>query len=450
MTGRPRPDRSTLVLVVGLVIGLPILLWLGRGLTFFSDEWAFIENRSLGDPATWLPPHNEHWSTLPVIAYRLLVETVGLRTYVPYLAVVVALHGVVVTLVFVAIRRYSGPLAAAAVAILLLCWGSGFENLYWGFQTGFVGATALGVAALLALDRRDERGRWGVAFLLTLGLATAGIELAFCVAVAIETLLSRRLRSMFVPLAIPAGIYAVWFLTLGRFGIRPTTALSGSAIVDVPSSIITGFSNAGGAITGVGPTFGIVPVVAIALWAVAQLWRDRRLPPRFLGCMGAIVVLYGLIGLTRSHDFAGIVDYTRYTYISGILLLIGVGSLAGPIRVPVVQSRRLLMMVPLGGLLAAALVFNARLLLDGRDLFLTRAARTRALVTVAMERPLPATTDPNRTLILVPSPASLDRLLARYGSPLSDALVPDAVQPIPPEVLAAARKGLAEGIDPPH
>jgi hypothetical protein len=255
---------------------------------------------------------------------------------------------------------------------------------------------------------------------------------------------------MFVPLAIPAGIYAAWFLTLGRSGIRPTTALSSSALVDVPSSIITGFSNAAGAITGVGPTFGIVPAVAIAAWALVRLWRDRTLPPRFLGCMAVIATLYGLIGLTRSHDFAGIVDYTRYTYISAILLLIGVGALVGPIRIPDVPRRRLLTIVPLGGLLAAALVFNARLLLDGRDLFLGRAARTRALVTVAMERPLPATTDPNRTLILVPSPASLDNLLARYGSPLSDTLVPDAVQPIPPEVLAAARKGLAEGIDPPH
>jgi hypothetical protein len=448
--GRRQLDRSTVVLVVGLVIGLPILLWLGRGMTFFSDEWAFIENRSLGDLGTWLPPHNEHWSTLPVIAYRLLVETVGLRTYVPYLALVVALHGVVVTLVFVAIRRSSGPLTAVAAAILLLCYGSGFENLYWGFQTGFVGATAFGVAALLALDRKDDRGRWGVAILLTLGLATAGIELAFCVAVAVETLTSRRLRQMIVPLAVPATIYAVWFLTLGRSGIRSTTALSSTALIDVPSSIITGFSNAAGAITGVGPTFGIVPALGIVVWALARVWRDRSLPPRFLGCIAGIVTLYGLIGLTRSHDFGGIVDYTRYTYISGILLLIGVGSLAGPIRIPKIQSRRLLTIVPLGGLLAAALVFNARLLLDGRDLFLTRAARTRALITVAMERPLPATTDPNRSLILVPSPASLDTLLARYGSPLSDALAPDAIEPVPPELLAAARKGLAEGIDPPR
>jgi hypothetical protein len=448
--GRRRFDPSTVALVIALVIGLPLLLWLGRGMTFFSDEWAFIQSRSLGDPGTWLPPHNEHWWTLPVLAYRLLVETVGLRTYVPYLAVVIALHGLVVTLTFIAIRRSSGPLAAVAVAILLLLYGSGFENLYWGFQTGFVGATAAGIAALLALDRRDNRGRWGVALLLTAGLATAGVALAFCVAVTVESIVARRLRTMLLPLAIPAAIYVAWFVTFGRFGIRTGTGLSETAIFDVTNAVLIGFSNAAGAITGVGPTFGIIPGVGIGIWAVVCLWRDRRLPARFVGCVAGIVTLYGLIGLTRSHDFAGIVDYTRYTYVSGILFLIAVGSLAGPIRLREAPNRRLLTMVPLGGLLAVALVFNARLLLDGRDLFLLRAARTRALITVAMERPLPATTDPNRSLVLVPSPAVLETLLARYGSPLSDVLVPWAVEPIPPDILATARKGLAEGIEIPH
>jgi hypothetical protein len=261
---------------------------------------------------------------------------------------------------------------------------------------------------------------------------------------------ARRLRTMLVPLAIPAAIYAAWFVTFGRFGVRSGTAIGPNALVDVPSAVITGFSNAAGAISGLGPTLGIVPAIGIGLWAIVRLWRDHRLPSRFVGCIAGIVTLYGLIGLTRSHDFAGIIDYTRYTYVSGILLLIALGSLAGPIRVPEERRLRLLTLVPLGGLLAAALVFNARLLLDGRDLFLLRAARTRALITVAMERPLPATTDPNRSLILVPSPNVLETLLARYGSPLSDALVPDAVQPIPPEILAAARKGLAEGIEIPR
>ena len=38
---------AVLLFVYSIGLGLPFLLWMGRGLTFFSDEWAFIESRSL-------------------------------------------------------------------------------------------------------------------------------------------------------------------------------------------------------------------------------------------------------------------------------------------------------------------------------------------------------------------------------------------------------------------
>ena len=185
---REGPTAWTAALVVALAVGLPFLLWMGRGLTFFSDEWAFIESRSLGDPGTWLPPHNEHWSTLPILLYRGLVETIGLGSYVPYLMVVVALHGMLVTLVFAVVRRQSGPAVALGVAVLLLLFGSGFENLYWGFQTGFVGATAAGVAALLVVERDDSRrvvGDGGSP--RRRAEATAGVALPFLVAIGVES-----------------------------------------------------------------------------------------------------------------------------------------------------------------------------------------------------------------------------------------------------------------------
>jgi hypothetical protein len=442
-------DRWTAGLAVALLVGLPMLLWLGRGLTFFSDEWAFIESRSLGDPSTWLPPHNEHWSTLPILVYRALVETVGLGSYVPYLAVVVALHGLVVALVFVAVRRASGPIVALGVAILLLGFGSGFENLYWGFQIGFVGATAAGVGAILMLDRRDAVGRAGVGLLLLTGLATAGIALAFFVAVAVEVAARRRIREMLVPLLGPALVYAAWFVAFGRFGVR-RPPLTAAALLDVPGSILAGFGNAAGAISGLGPTLGLVVAAGIAIWAVLRLRRTRMLPPRFVGCLAGVAVLYGLIGLARADEFAGIVDYTRYTYISAILLLIGLSALVGRVRVPPPGRTRLVAVAVGGGLLAVALAFNLRLLLDGRELFLKRAAMTRALVSVALQRPLPPETDPGRSLVLVPSPSSLERIVAAYGSPLGDSIVPDAVQPIPPDVLAEARRRLVEGAEIPR
>ncbi len=416
-------------------------------MTFFSDEWAFIESRSLGDPSTWLPPHNEHWSTSFILLYRTIVETVGLGSYVPYLAVVVALHGLVVVLVFIAIRQVSGPVVALCVGVLLVCFGSGFENLFWGFQMAWVGATAAGVAALLALDRDDRRGRIAVALLLIVGLATAGIALAFLVAVAVESLLRRRIRSMLVPLAIPAAFYALWFIGYGRYGVTTRAPLSVEALLDVPRSVLAGLGNAAGAVSGVGPNLGLGVAVAIGAWTLFRLWRDRSLPPRFVGCVAGIVTMYGLIGLTRAHQFAGIIDYSRYTYVSAILLFIGLSALLGRVALPPPGRERLAAVAVAGAALAIALVFNVRLLIEGRELFLDRAAMTRALVTVGLERPLPPATDPDRTLVLVPSPRSLERIVAAYGSPLSDAILPDAVEPIPAEVLAEAKRRLIEGAD---
>ncbi len=74
---------------------------------------------------------------------------------------------------------------------------------------------------------------------------------------------------------------------------------------------------------------------------------------------------------------------------------------------------------------------------------------TRALVTVALE-PLPSTVDPKRSLVLVPSPEALHRIVERYGDPRIDHLVPRSVRPIPPEVLAEARRRLIEGASIPR
>ncbi len=442
-------DPAVAGLVAALIVGLPFLVWMGRGMTFFSDEWAFIESRSLVDPGTWLPPHNEHWSTLPVIAYRALVETVGLTSYVPFLALVVALHGLVVALAFVVVRRQSGPIVALGASVLLLLFGSGFENLYWGFQIGFVGAVAAGLGAFALWDRGDARGRWAASGLLVVGLATAGVALPFLVAIGVEALLRRRLREMLLPLAVPTAIYAAWFLAFGRYGVTTRSPLSVEAILDVPRAVATGFGNAAGAVTGVGPVLGIGVVIGLIGVALILAAR-RRLSPRFLGCAAGIATLYGLIGLTRAHQFEGILDYTRYTYVGAILLIVGVSALGGRVELPEPGRRRLWFVAAVGAVVAIALAFNVRLLFDGRQLFLDRAAMTRALVTVGLQRPLPASTDPERSLVLVPSPVSLESIVEAHGSPVGDALVPGAVEPIPPDILAEAQRRLEEGAEIPR
>jgi hypothetical protein len=57
---RRRPDRADVVVGLASVAAFAVLAWLGRGLTFFADEWAVIEDRPIGIE-TFFRPFNEHW-----------------------------------------------------------------------------------------------------------------------------------------------------------------------------------------------------------------------------------------------------------------------------------------------------------------------------------------------------------------------------------------------------
>jgi hypothetical protein len=162
----------------------------------------------------------------------------------------------------------------------------------------------------------------------------------------------------------------------------------------------------------------------------------------------AITTLYGLIALTRSYVGPDAVDLPRYTYVSAIILTVGLSAQIGHGAFDMRNRRGTVLLV--GGLLfSLSLMWNVRLLVAGRAIFGDRAERTRALVTVALERPLPATTDPDRSLVLVPSPASLERIVRAHGSPVDDSLVPAAVPEIRDEAFAEARRTLAEGAEIP-
>jgi hypothetical protein len=421
-----------------------LIVYLGLGMTFFADEWAFIESRSLGDPSTWWAPHNEHWSTLPILLYRLMVETVGIGSYVPYLVVVAAIHTVVAGLVYLLLERTSGPLFAVAGSAIILLFGSGFENLYWGFQTGFLGSLAFGLAAMLVTDLGPTPRRAAlVAGLLLASLATQGIGIVMAVVVGVAWLLNARWRRWIPVLAIPAAVYATWYVVAGREGVAVfRSPFSMEALLDVSPSILRGLSNAFGSITGI-PLLGLLVVAVLATWGSRTFLRDG-IHPLAVATVTGIAVQYALIGAARGHLFDGVIDYTRYTYVAGVLAMIAVGALLGPARLPDVGRPRLVGLALIGSWLALALVVNVGLLVAGRELFLDRADMTRALVQVALD-PRPDGVVGDRSLVLVPSPNALGDIVAAYGDPRTDALVPWAVRPVPPHVLAEARRRLIEG-----
>jgi hypothetical protein len=438
--------RSSLVFGALAVACSMFVLWLGRGLTFFSDEWAFIERRSLLDPATWWAPHNEHWSTIPILVYGALLQIVGLRTYLPYLAALYALHVVACAGVFVLVRRRSGPLAGLAAALIGLLLGAGFENLFWGFQLGFVGSTAAGIWALAILDTSPTPvRRAGVAALLTAALASSGIGLTFAAAVGTAIVLRPSWRSSWGLMGIPVAAFALWFVLIGHTGIggfrQPMTL---ETLAAIPGFVAGGFANAAGAILGVGPELGLVAAALAALASAGLALRRRSCRPVLaVACAVGLAFQYALIADARAGVTESQVDYSRYTYIGALLALIALADMVGPVRLPAAPVRRLVAIGTFVAILELGLLWNVRLLIAGRDLFAVRAMTTRALVFVALDPTYIDRVARDASLVLVPAPVTLQAIVDRYGSPLTDVLIPVAVPPITPDAIADALRRAA-------
>src|SRR4051794_24380914 len=110
-----------------------LILWAGRGQSFWADEWSFIAGRSAWTPDAFLLPHNEHPVPLPALLYKIMFAVVGLGTYWPYRLMLLGAHLACATLVFRLVRRRAGGGLAAGAATLLVVFGSAWEMLVFPF-----------------------------------------------------------------------------------------------------------------------------------------------------------------------------------------------------------------------------------------------------------------------------------------------------------------------------
>ncbi len=439
---RRRPDRFDALVGIAAILAVTLLVWLGLGLTFFADEWAVIADRAVTLDGL-LRPFNEHWLAVTIVVYRGLLGLVGMGSYVPYLALLAVLHAIVAILVYALVRRRTLPGVAVGIALIVLLFGSGFENLFWGIQIGFVGATALGLGALLLLDDLPTLPGVGRAIaatgLMTVAVMTSGYGLFMLGLVGLDVILDPRRRRWVVPLLLPAALYGLWYVTLGRSGIATYgNPFTPETLVALPRFIIDGMATAFGAAAGGGALMGRILIVALIAWTVYLAAHRRAIPSRAVACLLAIAAEYTIVGIVRAQLEVDASLYTRYAYLSGILALIGAASLLGR---PAIPAARRPLLVGVGvAVLAFSLVWNVALLVAGRALYRERADLTRAYVTLGTTDPLPAGVDPKLSLVLVPSPIDLRRVIETYGSPMTDALAPGAVPPVSATALEEATR----------
>ncbi|HTT91824.1 MAG TPA: hypothetical protein VMF65_19880 [Acidimicrobiales bacterium] len=348
--------------------------WLDRHLWFFGDEWDFLVRRGLSYPpgsnrSIWFP-HNEHWSTLPILMWRGLYSIFHLSSYWPYLVPLFLAQAIVMHLAWRMCRRngVDAWIATAAVALLGFL-GAGAEDLASAFQVTFVASVLFGYVAFDLLDRpaRPDRpaspdrtaslDRTGsldrtasldrsgglertaplgrsprdgqvarrrdilASVALLAGLMCSTIGDAFVVGAAVLLWARGPRKRAAAVLALPVGSYVIWFGFIGRLGLTtPADHLSLAKVTSLPQYVWFGLSSA------LGQTFnleaaGAALLVGLAAWVIwhsQSLWREN---PALLGLFVAAVAFYVVVGLGRDTTSGATAVISRYVYVGLAILL---------------------------------------------------------------------------------------------------------------------------------
>jgi hypothetical protein len=333
-----RPRNARLLLVLAVVAAGALLIAWGSHITFLIDDWNLLLNRRGFDDHVLLDPHARHLILGPVLIYKAIQATIGMEGRTPYDVVAVVAFLASVVLLFIYLRRRVGDWVALAAVLPVLVMGSAYEDLLSAFQVGYFGSMAFGIAALLALERRDERGDAIACAALVASLAFSEIALAFAAGVAVAIALERGpLRRAWVP-AVPLLLYAVWYPTFGQSGayLGPS-GFSLHNVATSPPYVLDGFASSVGSLLGLGTpilfggTGGVEwgrPLL-VALLAAAVAWVLRSRSSRLIWVLVPLAIGLSFWFLTAANFTFGRAPYaSRYQYVGAVFVLMIAAELA--------------------------------------------------------------------------------------------------------------------------
>ena len=304
-------------------LSLPVafagLLWYTRRQYFTGDDWEFIHRVIPGvGNLGMFAPHNEHWSTLPLTAYKVLFAVVGVRSYIPYLAVLLAVHVLAAHLLWrIMLRAGADALVATAIASLFMVLGAGAENISWAFQIGFVGALAAGLGMVLAMLENTPR-RLALGWLLgVVSVMCSGLGPVMVAAAAFTVLLKFGWRRAFLTAVVPAAVYVVWWVMVGRHITSPP--LPRGSLADVPDYMFTGMTSAAAGITGL-RFVGALLLLPLAWWVITRARRSSD-QAAIMALAATTLLFFFVVGLGRVGLGVEESKTSRYVYITAVLLL---------------------------------------------------------------------------------------------------------------------------------
>lgn len=318
-------------LVACSILAFAAVLYLTSYKSFFYDEWIFIAARRPWTVDVFFLSHNGDWSTIPVLVWKILFVTVGIRSHLPYEAVALTAHVVCVVLVFILIRRRSGDLPAFAAALTLLVLGKGAENIVFAFQMVWLGSIAFGLVAMLLVSGDPPfPGRvLPVSVALLLSLMCSNLGLVFMAAIGAELLFDSHRRRFLVVLLLPTVAFAAWFFTLDTGSVPGSPGISNSFhhgprglafVVGVVALVATGIGACASSVLG-GVLPGAVALLILSGLIAYQLHRRHRVEAWQLGAAAGLLTWFTLIGIGRIEFGPAIGAQSRFVYVGVVFLL---------------------------------------------------------------------------------------------------------------------------------
>lgn len=326
-----------IALACAMALAAVLILWFGRGTTFWGDELAILiasPHFSVGEA---LQPHEGHLILTARVVYQVLFEVFGV-SYTPFRLLTVATVLLTVGLFFVYASRRVRPLVALAPCLVLLVFGSDSEHLVFG--NGFIVllSVSCGLGALLALERGDRRGDASACALLCLGIASYSVVLAFVAGAAVAIFLGEDWRRRAWVVVLPTVLYVAWWLwSQGVAGGNGESSVVASNVLLFPSWGFQALSAVLGSLSGFGyrfapsappPSVGM-PLAALALVALGWRLGRRSVSGTLWAALTVLLVLWMLEVLVYNPGWRLPEDPRYMTPMAIIVLVVAAEAAAG-------------------------------------------------------------------------------------------------------------------------
>jgi hypothetical protein len=373
-----RRNAPTLLMGVALMASALLVCALCWELTFFQDSWAFLLDRQDLSVDSFAAPHNEHIVVIPVAITKLLLAVFGMTSGKPEMIAMTLTLVVAGWLLFVYIRRRTGPWLALMAASLLLFLGAAWPILLWPFENEFTIPIAAGLAMLVLLDREDARGDAWACVALLIAVLSGSLGISFVIAAAVDVLIKHRERgwSRAYIFLLPGLVYLGWY---AGWGHDAENHLSLRNVLQSPHYVFDGFASAFDSLAGLStvpvnspgqPDWGRPLLIgAIALAAFGQ-WRRPGFSRGFW-VVSAAALSYWLLA-AFNYIPGREASASRYVYAGAVFVLLIAAELLRGVKF----SRRGLIVA--GVLTACAIGPNLAQMKDGRDWLKGQTVLTRA------------------------------------------------------------------------